>query len=56
MNNQLIIDLVIYIAGCYEVISRAIPSKGNWSIVHNVLNVLLVVSKYLDNKKYQKPE
>jgi hypothetical protein len=51
MTEQCIIDLVTYIAGCYEVIARAIPTKKDWSLVHKILKILVVVSEFMNNKK-----
>jgi hypothetical protein len=46
------IPLVLAIlAGCYEVISRLIPTSSTWSIVGKVLEVLTWLSKMFDRKK-----
>jgi hypothetical protein len=39
------------LAGCYEVISRLIPTSTGWSIIGKVLEVLTWLSKLLDRKK-----
>lgn len=46
------IPLILSIlAGCYEVISRLIPTSKTWSIVGKLLEVLTWLSKLLDRKK-----
>lgn len=43
-------ELLPFVIGGYEVISRAIPTKKNVSLIHNILKALLFISD-LFNKK-----
>ena len=49
MSTALIIVAVV--AGCYEVIARAIPTVNNWSGTAIILRVLTAISDFLNNKK-----
>ena len=49
MSTALIIITVV--AGCYEVIARAIPTVKNWSGTAIILKVLTAISDFLNNKK-----
>ena len=49
METLLIILAVA--AGCWEVISRAVPTVNNWSGTAIVLKVLNFLSELLNNKK-----
>jgi len=49
---QLSLSIILaIIAGCYEVISRLIPTSACWSIIGKVLEVLIWLSKLFDRKK-----
>jgi len=49
---QITLTLVLAIlAGCYEVISRLIPTSAGWSIIGKVLEVLTWLSKLFDRKR-----
>jgi hypothetical protein len=49
---QLTLPLILAIlAGCYEVISRLIPTTATWSIIGKVLEVLTWLSKLFDRKR-----
>jgi hypothetical protein len=39
------------LAGCYEVVSRLIPTSKVWTIVGKVLEILTWLSNLLDRKK-----
>lgn len=39
------------LTGCYEVISRLIPTSAGWSIIGKVLEVLTWLSNLFDRKK-----
>lgn len=43
-------NLIPIAIGAYEALVRAIPTKKNHSLLHGILNVLLVVSNFLNNK------
>jgi len=43
--------ILAILAGCYEVISRLIPTTATWSIIGKVLEVLTWLSKLFDRKK-----
>jgi hypothetical protein len=49
--NQTTIDIIGGVAGLYEVLARAIPTKKNWSILHKVFQVLVTVSGFLNKGK-----
>lgn len=52
MGLQLTLPLILAIlAGCYEVISRLVPTSATWSIIGKVLEVLTWLSKLFDRKK-----
>lgn len=52
INFKLTIPLILAIlAGCYEVVSRLIPTSKTWSIVGKALEILTWLSKLLDRKK-----
>lgn len=48
---QTVIDALPYVIGGYEVVTRAIPTKKNVSLIHNVLKALLFISQLLNNKQ-----
>jgi hypothetical protein len=49
---KLTLPLILGIlAGCYEVISRLIPTSATWSIIGKVLEVLTWLSKLFDRKR-----
>jgi hypothetical protein len=48
---QTVIDLLPYILGCYEVLSRVIPTEKNYSIVHKVFSALSFLSGFLNREK-----
>lgn len=51
-SAQLTLPLILAIlAGCYEVISRLIPTSATWSIIGKVLEVLTWLSELFDRKK-----
>lgn len=43
--------ILTILAGCYEVITRLIPTSATWSIIGKVLEVLTWLSKLFDRKK-----
>jgi hypothetical protein len=43
--------VVPIIGGLYEVIVRVIPTFGNYSAIHKVIEILLWLSNFLNNKK-----
>lgn len=43
--------ILAIIAGCYEVISRIIPTSKTWSIVGKIIEVITWLSNLLDRKK-----
>jgi hypothetical protein len=43
--------ILAILAGCYEVISRLIPTSAGWSIIGKVLEVLTWLSNLFDRKK-----
>lgn len=43
--------ILAILAGCYEVISRLIPTTATWSIIGKVLEVLTWLSKLFDRKR-----
>jgi hypothetical protein len=43
--------ILAIIAGCYEVISRIIPTTKTWSILGKIIEVLIWLSNLLDRKK-----
>lgn len=43
--------ILAILAGCYEVISRIIPTSAGWSIIGKVLEVLTWLSNLFDRKK-----
>jgi len=49
MSTPLIIITVV--AGCYEVVARAIPTVNNWSGTAIILRLLTAVSDFLNKKK-----
>ena len=49
MSTALIIVTVV--AGCYEVIARAVPTVNNWSGTAIILRVLTAISDFLNKKK-----
>lgn len=43
--------ILAILAGCYEVISRLIPTSATWSIIGKILEVVTWLSNLLDRKK-----
>jgi hypothetical protein len=43
--------VVPIIAGLYEVIVRIIPTVGNYSFIGKIIEILLWISNFLNNKK-----
>lgn len=43
--------ILAILAGCYEVVSRLIPTSKVWTIIGKVLEVLTWLSNLLDRKK-----
>ena len=49
---KLTLPLILSIlAGCYEVISRLIPTSRTWSIIGKILEVLTWLSNLFDRKR-----
>lgn len=48
---QTVIDLLPYVLGGYEVISRAIPTKKDHTLVGNIFKWLSLISNFLNNTK-----
>jgi len=44
-------SILAILAGCYEVISRLIPTRKVWSIIGKILEVLTWLNKLFDRKK-----
>lgn len=43
--------ILIILVGCYEVISRVIPTTKGWSLVGKILEVLTQINNIFDRKK-----
>lgn len=43
--------IVAIIVGVYELLARLIPSFGNWTFIGRVIDILKIVSDYLDKRK-----
>jgi len=43
--------ILAVLAGCYEVISRLIPTSKTWTIIGKILEVVTWLSNLLDRKK-----
>ena len=43
--------ILAILAGCYEVISRLVPTSSTWSIVGKILEVVTWLSNLFDRKK-----
>lgn len=41
--------VILVIAGVYEVVARAVPTVKNWSILGNIVNILKIISDYLNS-------
>ena len=49
---QLTLPIILAIlAGCYEVISRLVPTSKTWSIVGKILEVVTWLSNLFDRKR-----
>lgn len=49
MDLNLILIVIGIVTGCYEVIARLVPAVNDWSILGNIIRILLAISNALNN-------
>lgn len=51
MDVNIIQTVILIVIGVYEVISRIIPTIGDWTIAGNIIKFLKMISDFLNNIK-----
>ena len=51
LENLHISEIVAVLLAIYEALSRIVSTSKTWTIVGRVINVLKIISDYLDKKK-----
>jgi len=51
MDVPIIQTVILIVIGVYEVVSRIVPTVGDWTIGGNIIRFLKVISDFLNNTK-----
>lgn len=49
MDLDLILKIIAIVTGFYEVLARVIPGVNDWSLLGNIIRILLAISNALNN-------